>query len=130
MIYLTVEDVLREHVRLIGADLVREHGQVAATVARPQSGFGNEEFYPSLAGKAAALLHGFATTQAFVDGNKRMAVYTATTFCLINGYRCTLDDQQIYEMTMGAAEGLLQVEKITEVLESSLMPLLPEGFNI
>jgi len=125
--YLRVEDVLEEHARRIGPDLVRDAGQVAATVGRPASGFGDEEFYPTLADKAAALLHGFATTQAFVDGNKRMAVYAATAFLLINGYLLTLSDADMYELTMAAAEGHYDVTKISEVLQAAMVALdLPE----
>lgn len=121
--YLTVEDVLEAHARLIGPDLVREPGQVAASVHRPSSGFGETEFYPSAALKAAALLHGFATTQAFVDGNKRMAVYTSVAFLLINGYALTLDDDEMYELTMATSQGRMTLEEVAERLELALQRL-------
>jgi death on curing protein len=125
--YLDLEDVLTQHAHRIGPDLVRDRGQVAGTLARPASGFGDEEFYPTLAGKAASLLHGFATTQAFVDGNKRMAVYAATAFLLINGYRLTLGNVEMYDLAMGAAQGDLDVEKIGGSLESSMRPIDLDG---
>jgi len=121
--YLTLEDVLTHHAERIGSDLVRDPGQVASTLARPAAGFGETEFYPTVAEKAAALLHGFATTQSFVDGNKRMAVYAAGTFLLINGYRLTLSDLDMYELAMAAADGDWDVQKIAEVLQQGMIEM-------
>jgi death-on-curing protein len=120
--YLTVEDVLRVYERKIVAPaLVREPGQVAATVGRPAATVFGEDAYPTVAAKAAALFHGFATTQAFVDGNKRMAVYAAVAFVLLNGYRLTLDDGDMYELTMRTSEGEMDVDKLTDVFDAHLM---------
>jgi death-on-curing protein len=122
--YLTLDDVLEQHAKYIGPNLVRDPGQVASTLARPARGFGDTEFYPTLSLKAAALLHGFATTQAFVDGNKRMAVYASVTFLLVNGHALTLDNSEMYELTVAAAEGRVDVDKISQVLEGGMTPLV------
>lgn len=74
-----------------------EHGGAGAGVAdlagiesaahRPQSGAFGSEFYPDVWLKAAAYLHGLASTQYFTDGNKRTAWLAAMTFLALNGYR-------------------------------------------
>lgn len=127
IIYPPLDTVLRLHADLVGPDLVRDRGQVAATLARPAGGMVGEEFYPSIAAKAAALLHGFATTQAFVDGNKRMAVLVALTFLQMNGYYLKMSDNDLYHLTIDAAEGLLDVNKVGEQIAAHMFEeQLPE----
>lgn len=48
-------------------------GLADSAIARPQASFAGEEFYPTMAAKAASLLFGLARNHAFVDGNKRIA---------------------------------------------------------
>ena len=67
--YKTVEIINRAFCGL-GAG-VRDQGGVFAVLARPQSDYFGVELFPSVFDKAAALLHGFVTTQYFFDGNKR-----------------------------------------------------------
>jgi death-on-curing protein len=73
--YLTLEQVVEIHHRAM-----MEEGQQAVLAApqklesalmRPQAEAFGEEFYPSLAQKAAALLQGIVIAHPFVDGNKR-----------------------------------------------------------
>jgi death-on-curing protein len=126
--YLTLDEVLAIHATRIGPGLVRDPGQVAANVGRAAQGFGDVEFYPSLAAKAEALFHAFASTQPFVDGNKRMAVYVTNVFLLTNGFRCVLDDADMYHLAMDAAHHQLDVEKITQQLERHMVELdLPDN---
>lgn len=121
--YLHLDDVLDEHARRIGADLVRDAGQVAATLARPAACFGGTELFPTLVDKAAALLHGFASTQSFVDGNKRMGVYACVAFLLVNGHRLTLSNVEMYDVTMAVADRGIAVEEVAAVLAPAVVPL-------
>ena len=43
-------------------------------------------YFPDLWSKAAAYVHGIATTQYFSDGNKRTGWYAAVTFLRMNGH--------------------------------------------
>jgi death-on-curing protein len=52
----------------------------------PQAGWGNVEFYPEFAMKAAVLLVRLAKNHALPDGNKRTALICMVRFCLRNGY--------------------------------------------
>lgn len=53
--------------------------RLESALARPMHTFAGQLLYPTLIGRAAALLHGVATAHAFVDGNKRTAwICTAT----------------------------------------------------
>ena len=79
MIYLALDDVLAiacEVLQLDADEILRvtDLGAADSAVARPQAGFGDEEFYPTIGAKSASLLFGVARNRAFIDGNKRIAV--------------------------------------------------------
>ncbi|MCA0143965.1 hypothetical protein [Blastococcus sp. LR1] len=52
-----------------GAVPVIDRATLESAVARCQAGFGDEDSFPRRVDKAAALLHGIASTQCFQDGN-------------------------------------------------------------
>jgi prophage maintenance system killer protein len=84
-VYLTVEQVLDFHQRLAGGGPVLDLAVITAAVMRPQLGFGGHDAHPTMQEKAAALLHGLASTQGFEDGNKRTAWIATVTFLELNG---------------------------------------------
>jgi death on curing protein len=59
---------------------VRDRSGLESALARPMQTWGGQDLYSTAVGKAAALLHGLATTQCFVDGNKRTAWISCTVF--------------------------------------------------
>jgi len=77
MRYLTVEEVLKLHARLIeqsgGSEGLRDPDALASAVEQPRMTFGGEDLYPTLAEKAADLGFALAKNHSFVDGNKRTA---------------------------------------------------------
>ena len=52
----------------------------------PQAGFGEVEFYPEFAQKAAVLVVRIARNHPLPDGNKRLAWQALTMFCALNGH--------------------------------------------
>jgi death on curing protein len=52
----------------------------------PQAGWGDIEFYPDFAMKAAVLLVRLIKNHVLPDGNKRTALTCMVRFCLRNGY--------------------------------------------
>ena len=74
MIYLTPEQVLFIHARLItetGALIGSwDSGLLQSAVARPQATFDGQELYPDVFSKAAALMDSLVNNHPFVDGNK------------------------------------------------------------
>jgi death-on-curing protein len=94
--YLTVADALALHAILIkrygGTDGVRDLGALESALFRPQTGY-----YKDLIEEAVALLESLAINHPFVDGNKRVAFAVTDTFLRINGFRFTIESQQIYE---------------------------------
>jgi death-on-curing protein len=84
--YLTAEDliVLAETV-LVQAPVIRDAGLLAAASARPGTVVFGQVAYPTLFGKAAALLFSVCQNHALLDGNKRLAWAAAVTFLALNG---------------------------------------------
>nr|WP_295889045.1 type II toxin-antitoxin system death-on-curing family toxin [uncultured Devosia sp.] len=82
--YLTLDEVLRIHARLIdvfgGAKGARDFGLIESALLRPQTGY-----YADIIEEAAALWESLAMNHGFVDGNKRVAYACLEVFLQLNG---------------------------------------------
>lgn len=109
--YLDLEDLLGM-VRALGAGPVRDVGLIDSAAARPRASAFGEDAYPTLALKAAALLHSLVRNHALVDGNKRLAWLATVVFLDVNACRTELSDDEAFDLVMDAAEGKMDVEQI------------------
>ena len=105
--YLSAEDLLvLAEVVLGGAPVVRDPGLLAAAAARPATVVFGQTAYPSLFGKAAALLESVCRNHALLDGNKRLAWSAAVTFLALNGVPVpTVDIDAAEKFMMSVAGG-------------------------
>jgi death on curing protein len=92
---------------------VRDLGLLDSACHRPQASFFGQEAYPTLTGKAAALMHSLACNHALVDGNKRLALLATVVFLRINGYVLDLTDDEAFDLTMSVAVGRLDASIVT-----------------
>jgi death on curing protein len=113
--YLGLEDML-QLVRDLTAGPVRDVGLLDSAAARPRSSAFGEDAYPTLAIKAAALLHSATRKHALVDGNKRLAWLAAVVFVDINGHRPDVSDQAAFDLVMDAAAGKAEVHEVADRL--------------
>lgn len=113
--YLSLEDLLGM-VKNLGAGPVRDLGLLDSACHRPQAGFFGQDAYPTLAGKAAALMHSLACNHALVDGNKRLALLATVVFLRINGYDLALTDEEAFDLTLSVAAGNLDADGIEKRL--------------
>ncbi|HUA28953.1 MAG TPA: Fic family protein [Streptosporangiaceae bacterium] len=113
--YLSLEDLL-DLVKALCAGPVRDIGLLDSACHRPRAGLFGQEAYPTLAGKAAALMHSLAGNQALVDGNKRLALLAIAVFLRINGYRLDLTDDEAFDLTLCVAAGQLDADGIEKRL--------------
>ena len=119
MIYLDLDDLLHVAARTLGEVQVRDIGLLESALARPRATAFGEDAYPSMHGKAAALLHSLARTQAMIDGNKRLALAATIAFYGLNGFRLTLSNEEAYDLVIAVSTGELDdVEAISGRLES------------
>ena len=99
-----------------GLGVVRDVGLLDSAALRPQATVFGEDAYPTLAGKAAALLHSIIRNHALVDGNKRLAWLAAVTFLRINAHDVTMSSDAAYELIIDIAEG--SVDDVDTIAES------------
>ncbi len=116
MIYLTPEQVLFLHARLIeetgGSHGVRDVGLLESAVARPQATFEGQDLYSNLYTKAAALMDSLIRNHPFVDGNKRTGIAAAALFLRQNGRRLTATNQELEAFTLHVAESRPELSEI------------------
>ena len=118
MIFLTVDEIIELHSKLVlrtgGSDGVRDRGLVESAVYNTASGFGGEEFYPSLEEKTARLMYSLVNNHAFVDGNKRIGVFVMLVTLKINGTELQYSQKELVDLGLGTADGTLTYEDILE----------------
>jgi death-on-curing protein len=113
--YLTLHDLLRL-MKALNAGPVRDLGLLDSSAHRPRSSFMGHETYPTIQGKAAALMHSIVYNHALADGNKRLGLLTTAVFLRTNGYALDLDDEEAFALTMAVAAGELTSEDIEKRL--------------
>ena len=127
MNYLTPQQILFIHYRLIettgGSHGVRDLGALQAAAARPQATFGEEELYPDLRAKAAALMESLIKNHPFVDGNKRTAITATGVFLRRNGLVIRTSQEELYHFTMSMAAGGAGFEDAREWIAAKAQPV-------
>ena len=115
--YLSAEQVLFIHARLIeetgGSSGIRDLGLLRSAVSRPQATFAQEELYPSIFLKTAALLESLANNHPFVDGNKRTGITASALFLQMNGYKLNASQKELSDFTLSIAKGSENIESIS-----------------
>jgi death-on-curing protein len=120
--HLPVEDLLLI-AETIGAGPVRDVGLLDGAAHRPQATAFGEEAYPTIHGKAAALLEAVLRNHALVDGNKRLGWAAAVVFYDLNGL--DLDPpgvDEAVELVVAVAAGHLELGKLSERLAAWARP--------
>ena len=113
--YLDLEDLLGL-VRALKTGPVRDVGLLDSAVGRPRASAFGEDAYPTLALKAAALLHSIAGNHALVDGNKRLAWLATVVVLDLNARTPNLSKGAAFDLVVKVAEGTLDVEEIAKFL--------------
>jgi death on curing protein len=105
--YLDLADFLRLMERTIGAsdENVRDFGLLESALARPRATVFGVDAYPTLPGKAAALLASVCGNHSLIDGNKRMGWIAVRAFCALNGAELRAHEDEAYEFVMTVAGG-------------------------
>lgn len=125
-VWLAPTDVLGLHEMQIaeigGAAGIRDVGGIEANVARPQHHFylGSVSDVHRLAAIYAAA---FATTQHFIDGNKRAAFACVLLFLELNGWTLTAHPLDAAKKTLDLANKRLTADQYGEWLKSNSVRL-------
>jgi death on curing protein len=113
--YLDVEDAL-SLIRQLGIGPIRDLGLLDSSLARPRSAAFGQDAYPTLALKAAALLHSVVRNHSLVDGNKRFGWLATVAFLDLNRGEPDLADDAVFDLVIDVAIGTADVEEIAERL--------------
>ena len=115
--FLTLDDLLQIADRAVGGQaLVRDVGLLDAAAARPRASAFGADAYPTLMGKAAALLESLVRNHALVDGNKRIGWLATYVFLGLNDVVLEADDDEAYDLVIAIAEGRLPADEVAVVL--------------
>lgn len=82
--------------------------------------FDEEDLYPTVEEKAAALCFSLVMNHPFIDGNKRVGHAAMETFLVLNGWElvATVDDSEATILLLAAGE--LEREELLEWVKSRL----------
>ncbi len=109
-----------------GSHGVRDLHGLASAIGRPQSGFGDIEFYPDIFTKAAALMASLIQNHPFVDGNKRTGVTAAGIFLELNSWYVNVTQEQLEEFAVQVTIEGTDVDVIALWLRQGCEPLMIE----
>lgn len=117
--YLTLSELIFINGRLLaneklmtGKQKVRDVDLLDAAVQRPAASAFGADAYPTLAEKAAALLHSVARNHPFTDGNKRTAAVATVFMFAVNGQRVIWDQPEALEIILQTAANQVSLERL------------------
>lgn len=119
--FLDLDDAL-DAARAIGAGEVRDLGLLDSALHRPRASMFGQEAYPTLDGKAAALLESLVRNHAMVDGNKRLAWTLTKVFYRLNHVRLSAPHDAAFDLVIATAEGRLELADIATTLAQWTAP--------
>lgn len=103
------DQVLMLHSMLInqsgGIDGIRDNGLLDSALNMPFQSFNNEDFYPSIQGKAARLCYSIINNHPFIDANKRIGILAMLVFLKINHVELQCQDEDIINLGLDIASG-------------------------
>lgn len=108
-----------------GQDGFVDEGVVRSAMNRPRF---TAQYNPEAdhADLAADYMYGLATTQGFMDGNKRVALAVATIFVQKNGWDFAISDRVMYLIAIAVARNELDRDGLAEILRDHMVALEDE----
>ena len=125
MRYVTLSDILAIYQTIMtqtgGLAGVQNMAALESAVAQPRATFDQQELYPSLHEKAAALGFALICNHPFVDGNKRVGHAAMEVFLLINGFeiQAPIDEQE--QIILQVATGSMKRSDLALWVEQHLV---------
>lgn len=122
MYYLTAEDILYLHFRLIedygGSHGIRDESRLKSVIEAPRQEVFGQEQYPSVCEKAAVYARNIIADHLFVDGNKRGGITSASIFLIKNGYELTATNKELEDFAVQIVVEHLDVPVIADWFKS------------
>ncbi|MBM6980037.1 MAG: type II toxin-antitoxin system death-on-curing family toxin [Actinomyces succiniciruminis] len=97
-----------------------DDGKLRSACGRPFHTFGGEVLFPTLAGRAAALLEAINQAHAFPDGNKRTAWMCLGYFLARSGYSIRADDVEAEALVLAVVKGDVELDSVSSWIAARL----------
>ena len=124
--FLTLNETLRLHamqLRVFGGSTgIRDLGLLESAMGNVEATFGGEYLHQTIYEMGAAYLYGICRNHPFVDGNKRTAAASALTFFDMNGIEIEATEDELYDLTIGVAEGRISKDAVAAFFEDHSSP--------
>ena len=118
MILLTTDEIIELHEKLVertgGSRGLRDRNLLESAIYSAQAIFDNEEAYPTLEEKAARLCYSITNNHAFVDGNKRIGVFTMLMTLKLNSVKVSYTQTELITLGLSVADGSLDYEAVLQ----------------
>lgn len=119
---LTLEQLLQLHalvIQLTGGDGgLRDLGRLESAIATQTQHVFNNDLYPHVIDKAAAMIRSIIADHPFVDGNKRTAMLAGLTVLELNSVTLHIDAGEIEDFAVKIATEQLDVPYISNWMYS------------
>ena len=126
-LYPTIDMIHLLHRHIIatsgGSDGILHLEALESAVSQPQTTFGGENMYASLADKAAAIGFSLIRNHVFVDGNKRVGHGAMELLLRINGYRLSAEVGEQERVVLGVAASTVTQEEFFAWVQAHVVPL-------
>jgi len=120
--FLSIDEILSIHTDQIsryGGSLgIRDQGLLLSAAAQPASSFDGGFLHEDVFEMAAAYLFSLVNNHPFVDGNKRVGATVAGVFLKINGIDFQATNDEIVELVLSVAQGLVEKRTVAEFFRS------------
>lgn len=118
MILLTTDEIIELHEKLIGrtggSHGLRDRNLLESAIYSVQAIFDSEEAYPTLEEKAARLCYSITNNHAFVDGNKRIGVFTMLMTLKLNSVKISYTQAEFITLGLSVADGSFDYDAVLQ----------------
>lgn len=116
MIELNVEQIISLHTKMIqatgGLDGIKNKNLLESAVSTAFGTYFDTELYPSLEEKAARLCFSLISNHAFLDGNKRIGIFSMLILLQINDVELNCKDEDLVKLGLNVASSRWGYEDI------------------
>lgn len=117
MIILTTEEVINLHNKLVdktgGIQGVRDISLLESALYSANATF-DDTVYPTVEEKAARLMFSLTNNHAFLDGNKRIGVFTMLLTLKLNNIKLKYTQRDLIALGISTASGEMNYEDILQ----------------
>jgi death-on-curing protein len=121
--YVSIEVALALHATVLGLTKgtlgVRGMNGLLGSLERPKTSIGEQEMFPTIYTKAAAVIESVARNHPFIDGNKRTSYLIGMELLAINGYEFAPEQGEIEKFMLWIVTEKPPIEEIAAWLEKN-----------